>query len=63
MKGTIYSLLFVILLITTNCTSKKSTVAEVDHRPRKPVAVSLSGKEFFEPERSEKSQAKLDNLK
>jgi tetratricopeptide (TPR) repeat protein len=43
-----------------SCNQQPSTTPASETSPI-PVVISLSGKEFFEPERSEKSQAKLDS--
>lgn len=49
----------ILLIVSCNSPSNENQITE-DNGSRA-VAMSLSGREFFEPERSKKSQAKLDS--
>ncbi len=55
------SIFTIIVLFFIGCTNKENVQEATANSALNAVAISLSGKEFFEPERSEKSQAKLDS--
>ncbi len=51
------SVILVAMAAAAACTARKETVST----EKNPVVISLLGKEYFEPERSAKAQAKLDS--
>ncbi len=55
------SVLLFVLWLVMGCTPKEESQQSNDENSVKPVVISLEGKEFYEPTRSEIAQSKLDS--